>query len=97
VTSIAISERAAADLDRLVAFLMSEHPAAAGATVGIILDAIAILDAHPQIGRPVEPGMHELLISRGKTGYVAIYEFDEAADQVIIHAVRHQREAGYEA
>ena len=31
----------------------------------------------------------------GGTGYLALYEYDERTDQVVILALRHQREAGY--
>ncbi len=39
--------------------------------------------------------MRELVISRGKTGYLALDEYDEVADLVIVLAVRHQREQDY--
>jgi plasmid stabilization system protein ParE len=60
----------------------------------LIESAVAVLADHPFIGRVVEIGFRELIISRGKTGYVALYFFDESRDQVVIHAVRHQRETG---
>jgi hypothetical protein len=41
--------------------------------------------------------MRELVISRGRTGYVALYDWLEAVDAVVILALRHQREAGYDA
>jgi plasmid stabilization system protein ParE len=47
------------------------------------------------IGRPVEEELRELVISRGNTGYVALYSFEEAQEAVLILAIRHQREAGY--
>jgi plasmid stabilization system protein ParE len=50
---------------------------------------------HPLIGRPVADDIRELIISRGKTGYVAQYGFDDAYDTVLILAIRHQREAGF--
>ena len=34
-------------------------------------------------------------ISRGRTGYVALYQYDAATDVVLVLAVRHQREAGF--
>jgi len=40
--------------------------------------------------------MRELVISHGRTGYVALYDWLEAVDTVVILALRHQREAGYE-
>jgi len=38
--------------------------------------------------------MQELLISRGRSGYVALYSYEEAEDAVLFLSVRHQREAG---
>lgn len=61
----------------------------------LIRHATTILEAHPLIGRPVELGLRELVISSGKTGYVALYRFRSAAQLILILAVRHQREAGY--
>jgi len=61
----------------------------------LIKSAIAILTDHPLVGRGVEDGLRELVISRGKSGYVALYDFEGMLDQVVIHALRHQREAGH--
>ncbi|MEW5781962.1 MAG: type II toxin-antitoxin system RelE/ParE family toxin [Pseudomonadota bacterium] len=47
------------------------------------------------MGRPVEHGYRELVVSRGRIGYVALYAYDKAFDLVLILAVRHQRESGY--
>ncbi len=90
-----LSVDAAEDLAELVDFLLAEHPEDAVATIDLVLDAIKILDEHPLIGRRVEQGLRELVISRGKTGYLALYDYDEATDLVIVHAIRHQRERGY--
>ena len=87
--------QALADLERLTDFLLDTDPAAAVATVELIVEAVEILAHHPLVGRPVEHGLHELVISRGATGHVALYAFEEAHDTVLILALRHQREAGY--
>ena len=63
--------------------------------IEVILDALDVLARHPLIGRPIEQDLRELVISRGKTGYVALYDFHEAIDTVLVLAVRHQREAGF--
>jgi hypothetical protein len=39
--------------------------------------------------------MRELLISRGRSGYLALYTDEASADIAFIRAIRHQREAGY--
>jgi plasmid stabilization system protein ParE len=50
---------------------------------------------HPAVGRPVGANLRELVISRGRTGYLALYAYDDLADTVAVLAVRHQRESGY--
>jgi plasmid stabilization system protein ParE len=96
VASLGYTERALADLARLAALLESADASMAGSTLHLILDGLAILSNHPLIGRSSEPPYRELVISRGKTGYIALYAFDEAHDRVMVHAIRHQREAGFE-
>ena len=95
MTRWVLSVEAADDLDQLVDFLLVKFPLEAVETVDLITDALAILESHPKIGRPVEQGLRELVISRGKSGYLALYQYDEAADLAIVLAVRHQREQGY--
>jgi len=40
-------------------------------------------------------GLRELLISYGKSGYVALYSYEQREDVVLVLAIRHHREAGY--
>ena len=47
------------------------------------------------IGRPMPHGLRELLVSRGRTGYLALYSFDERHDAVLMLAIRHRREDDY--
>jgi len=89
------SERALADLERLTDFLIETDPPAALETVALIEEAVNLLSRHPLIGRQVEHDLRELLISRGRTGYVALYSLEEKQDAILILAIRHQREAGY--
>lgn len=89
------SSRAFSDLDRLTDFLIDADPVAAGETVELITEAMAILKRHPLIGRPVDDELRELVISRGRTGYVALYSYEAGHDAVLILAIRHQREAGF--
>ena len=90
-----VSVYAAQDLEELVDFLRIHQADYAVETIDLILNALNILEQHPHIGRLVQNQLRELIISRGKTGYVALYEYDEAADVVLVLAIRHQREAGY--
>ena len=88
------AEAALQDLERLADFLVQSDPDAAGATIDLIARAISMLEEHPLVGRPAEASMRELVISRGRTGYVALYSFEAAHDVVLVLAIRHQREAG---
>lgn len=90
-----VSVDAAQDLEALVDFLRTHQAEYAVETLDLILNALNILEQHPEIGRMVQDNFRELIISRGKTGYIALYEYDETADVVLVLAIRHQREAGY--
>ena len=93
---IVYSERALADFESIFEFIADEDPSLAAETVSIIQEAITILERHPLIGRAVESGLRELVISRGRTGYVALYSYLDVEDVVQVLALRHQREAGYQ-
>lgn len=89
------TRKALADIEALTDFLAERDPSAAAETACLVSEAVSILAGHPLIGRPVENGLRELVISRGRTGYVALYRFREHDDVVTVLAIRHQREAGY--
>ena len=92
---LSYSGRALADLERLSDFLDATDPAAAAETIELIEEAVNLLERHPLVGRRVENELRELLISRGRSGYVALYSLEENQDAVLVLALRHQREAGY--
>lgn len=83
------------DLSRAFEFLVSAGVADPQALFGHLLDALLMLEHHAEIGRPVAHGLRELVISRGKTGYLALYNDDLATDTVTVLRLRHQREAGH--
>jgi plasmid stabilization system protein ParE len=95
LAQVILGERARSNLERLVEFLATEDPVAGAQVFDLILDALTVLERHPQIGRPAEEELRELVISRGRSGYVALYQYREADDLVVVLALRHQREAGY--
>ena len=95
MSEVIVSKGADADLERLVTFLREAEPAAALATYDLVLGGLEVLRTYPTIGRPVDDVLRELVISRGTTGYLALYEYDTQGDRVIVRALRHQREAGY--
>ncbi len=68
----------------------------AGELLDVILGALHVLTHQPGIGRPVEGGLRELIISRRHSGYLARYAWDLTHDRVMVARIRHQREAGYQ-
>ena len=94
MASLIYSPRAFADLDRFVSFA-GEQGLDAVTAIAAISEAISILEHHPLIGRPAEHDLRELVISHGKSGFVALYDHHPSEDLVVILGIRHQREAGY--
>ena len=92
---LVFAPRAVDDLDRLTDFLLAQSPALAKATAPIVVSGLQALKTHPLIGRQAEHGLRELLISRGRTGHVALYDYDPSTDTVVVLAIRHQREASF--
>lgn len=95
MTRLVLAPRALLDMKRLADFLLENSPQAARETGEVLMDGLAILARHPLIGRVVEEGYRELVISRGRSGYLALYRNDAAHDRAIILAIRHQREEGH--
>lgn len=88
-----LSESAAQDLEKLCEFLLERFPEHAVQTVDVVMAALGVLTEHPLMGRPVGHGLRELVISRGRSGYLAL--FRSIADIALVHALRHQRESDY--
>ena len=95
MAALIYTPRSVTDLERLFEFLAEKDPGAAAHAAQAIREAISILERHPLIGRPVEEGLRELVISHGRTGYMALYRHLLPDDMVLILALRHQREGGY--
>jgi plasmid stabilization system protein ParE len=94
MAEISFSKQALVDLERISDFLAAIDVNVALEVLELIDDAIGVLARHPFIGRQAESGLRELVISQGKTGYVALYSYEIDQDTVLILALRHQREAG---
>lgn len=89
------TEQALSDLEWIFQFPEQEAPDFAIATGEEIVDATSILQRHPLIGRPAPHNLRELVISKGHSGYVALYRFLPSKDRIDILAIRHQRESGF--
>lgn len=99
--TVILSPEANDDLERLYDFALErelqsatpnfEVPERALAAIASALRALAF---SPFMGRKVRSQFErEIVISFGRTGYVAYYKVTEAA--VVVGAVRHQRESDY--
>jgi len=93
---IVFAGEALADLERIFELNFARDPATALDHIEKVRSAVLVLETHPEIGRPV-PGstLRELVISYGKSGYVALYEYSAGEHLLRVAAIRHQREAGY--
>ena len=94
VARVVYSSNALANLERAFESL-ALAPDAATAAVEAIRTAVEILEHHPLIGRIATGDLRELVISFGRSGYLALYRFIPARDEVRVLAIRHQRELDY--
>lgn len=94
---VRLAERARTDIERLHRFLAEQDPMAAKRAISAIRDAFLPLKTFPIIGRPVEDRdtLRELVIDFGASGYLALYRYEPATDNVIILAIKHQKEDDY--
>jgi len=95
VATVIYSTPALSHLERAFESLAGENPDAAVAAAPAIRTAVESLAAHPLLGRRVQGDIRELVISFGRTGYIALYRFVVPRDEVRVLAIRHQREIGF--
>ena len=95
MAQIVYSKTALDNLEHAYKFLAEQDPRAAMAAVDAVREAVEALANHPLIARIIEGELRELVISYGRTGYVALYRFLPAENQIRVLAIRHQRELDY--
>lgn len=100
---VRFTREAQADLERLFDFVLERELARDGGNLDLperallaIRAGVATLKTSPFTCRKAgqSPFLRELIIPFGRTGYVALFEIEGAAD-VIVTAVRHQLEDDY--
>ncbi|WP_018867964.1 MULTISPECIES: type II toxin-antitoxin system RelE/ParE family toxin [unclassified Thioalkalivibrio] len=95
--SVRFTAPAREDLLRLVAFLVERDPAATAQARAAIGEAVSLLERFPLSCRMPDvshPRIRELLIPFGRSGYVALFEIDDAKTVTLL-AFRHQHEDDY--
>ena len=95
MAEIVYSPNAIANIERAFEYLAEKDPRSALAAASAVRTAVEVLARHPLIGRTVEGDLRELVISFGRTGYVALYRFVPSENRVRVLAIRHQRELDY--
>ncbi len=95
MTELVYTKQALSDLERLTDFLLETDPPATQDTITLIFDALDILVQHPEVGRKVHFGQREMVISRRRTGYLALYRYLPHIDRILVLALRHQQKSGY--
>jgi toxin ParE1/3/4 len=95
MSRIEVAPEVGDDLDRIIDHLAQHDVDDTHLRVEEIIQAIAVLERSPLIGRPAREGKRELVIGRRSHGYVALYRYVAKLDTVFILALRSQREAGY--
>jgi plasmid stabilization system protein ParE len=90
--------RAFEDIDRIADLMLESDSKGTSAIGAVRRSGVEILGQHPLVGKSIEHRFRfrELVISRGRSGYVALYKYDPIADIVVILAIRHQRENGFD-
>lgn len=97
--AVRFTKEAQDDLLRLIDFLIVHDLSAARLAQTAITEAVRFLTIFPfscrkTEGRSGSPLLRELLIPFGNTGYVALFEIEDA-NTVTVLALRHQREEDY--
>jgi len=98
MSQVKFAPAAIRDLQRVREFLRPKSADAARRAGEVIRQGVKILSAHPRLGRMIDDlpeQFREWPIDFGDSGYVVRYRISD--DAVTILAIRHQKEAGYQA
>ena len=94
-TTINVTPQASADIERLDDFLWDQKDTLAGDLYVYLIKALRLLQLQPGVGRPLGAELRELIIDRGRSGYLARYQYKRESGVVTILRIRHQSESGY--
>ena len=98
MSRIELAPEVGEDFERIFDHLAEFYVADIPLRLQQIIQAIAVLEHNPLIGRPVNElndDKRELVIGRHARGYVALYRYIAEIDTVFVLTLRGQREAGY--
>ena len=95
MTRLIYSAQAQYDLSRLYVFLGEKDVSVAVRAMNVIDESLNLLTDNPTLWRVIEDGLREYIIDFGKSGYIALYDYDLDTDCVEVLAIRHQLENDY--
>jgi toxin ParE1/3/4 len=95
VARIEYAPRVAEDYASIVAHLLAHDAAGIAERLEAVESATDVLATSPELGRPVGDGQRELVIGKGRRGYLARYRYHADVDIVLVLALRGQREGRY--
>lgn len=94
---IVLSNNASLRLKSISNFYETRDKAIAERAINTIIAAFQLLRKFPEAGRPWRGSLtrRELVIPFGEQGFVSLYEIVRETNEIVILAIKHQREAGY--
>lgn len=95
MSKIELAPEVGEDIERILEHLTRYQVADAPSRIQEIIQALAVLEHNPLIGRPLSAGKRELMIGHCVQGYVALYRYIVELDTVFVLAMRSQKELGY--
>lgn len=95
MTKVELAPEVRDDIERILVHLAHYEVADSGRRIEEIIQAIAVLEHNPLIGRPLGSGKRELIIGQQTHGYLALYKYIPDIDTAFILTIRSQKELGY--
>ena len=85
------------DLRRIAEFLSEWHAEEMDGVLEAMERSIETLTVNPYLGRPVlhRRNRRELIVGRGKLGFIVRYTIDESQRVALVLGIRGQRERGF--
>jgi plasmid stabilization system protein ParE len=97
VAKVILSRRASQNITLICSFYAKIERHLASEVCEIIVAGLRQVGEKPLAGRPALDALRlrERIIRFGNRGFVALYAFDPEADEVVVSAIRHQKQSGY--
>lgn len=95
MATVVIAAQVDRDFERILTHLSAHDASDPIGRIEEIVAAVNVLASNPRIGRRVDAEQRELVVGQDRHGYLALYAYDQFKDEVVILAIRAQKESGY--